>query len=142
MAAVMYELILGRRPLLDQEALDLGAAFWQARHSRADEVEADQLAVGYLVRSGVDPRGMLSLLTTIWSEEQRAPGAGGSWFATHPSTGARVEATRERIRQVLSARSALARDNDSYPDFLRRLHALPPPVALLRPDDHPPVQHR
>ena len=143
MARVMYQVILGREPLLNQEAIELGGALWQAQHSRADEVEADRLAVQYLVRSGVDPRGMLSLFGALWEEERRAAAAGAiSWFSTHPGTEARMQATREEISALADPAKPLARDNASYPAFLRRLHAQPPALGrVLLPPGHPGVGH-
>ena len=143
MASTMYQLILGRKPLLDQEALNLGSALWQAQHSRADEAEADRLAVGYLVNTGVDPRGMLSLFTALWEEEQHVPGSEQiSWFSSHPGTSARMQATREQIRKLPPRAKALASNNDSYAAFLRRLSEQPPPVMgqIMLPDGHPPTE--
>lgn len=140
MASTMYQLILGRKPLLDQEALDLGGALWQAQNSRADEAEADQLAVGYLVRTGVDPRGMLSLFSALWEEEQHVPSSEQvSWFSTHPGTAARMQATRQQIRALPAPPRPLASNNDSYAAFLRRLSEQPPPAMgmILMPPNHP-----
>lgn len=140
MASTMYQLILGRKPLLDQEALDLGGALWQAQNSRADEAEADQLAVDYLVRTGVDPRGMLSLFSALWEEEQHIPASEQvSWFSTHPGTAARMQATRQQIRALPEPPKPLASNNDSYAAFLRRLSEMPPPAMgmVLMPPGHP-----
>jgi len=142
MAGVMYQMVLGRKPLIASEALELGGMMWSAHHSRADEEEADQLAVRYLLSTGVDPRGMLSLFSTLWEEEQHIPASQAvSWFSTHPTTTARMDATRAQIRTLLPRTHAeLARDNKDYPAFLRRLDALPPPAAdILLPVGHPPV---
>jgi beta-barrel assembly-enhancing protease len=142
MASTMYQLILGRKPLLDQEALDLGGALWQAQNSRADEAEADHLAVGYLVSTGVDPRGMLSLFTALWEEEQHIPGSEQvSWFSTHPGTAARMQATRQQIRALPHTAKPLASNNDSYAAFLRRLGEQPPPAMgmVMLPPGHPRV---
>lgn len=141
MAATMYHLILDRKPLLDREALDLGGALWNASHSRRAEVEADRLAVGYLVESGVDPRGMLTLFRALQEEERRA-GAGEqvSLFATHPGTPRRIEATRAKVRE-LAPRGAeeLAVNDVAFDRFQKRLRALPRLrlVPLLLPPGHP-----
>ncbi|HVH11928.1 MAG TPA: M48 family metallopeptidase [Longimicrobium sp.] len=143
MASTMYQLILNRKPLLDSEALNLGGALWAARHSRADEVEADQLAVRYLVDTGVDPRGMLSLLSALWAEEQRIPGTGQvSWFSTHPGTAARMQATRQQIRALPQPAKPLATNNDSYAAFLRRLSEQPRRFDGLLPPGHPRLPPR
>jgi predicted Zn-dependent protease len=141
MATVMYQIVLNRGPMLNQEALNLGGALWQAQNSRADEAEADRLAVDYLVKSGVDPRGMLSLFSALWEEEQHAAvGEQVSWFSTHPNTAQRMQATRVQIRSLAAPPRPLARNNDSYAAFLRRLDALPPAMGqIVLPAGHPPV---
>lgn len=142
-AAVMYQLVLDREPLLDQEALRLGGELWASSHSRADEAEADRLAVNYLVATGVDPRGMLSLFSALLEEEAQDPqamAAADSWFSTHPATAARMNATRGHIREVMATplERELARNNESYAAFLRRLSALPPPMLGMQlPMGHP-----
>ena len=143
MASTMYQLILNRKPILDQEALDLGGALWAAQHSRADEAEADQLAVNYLVNTGVDPRGMLTLFSALWEEEQRMPSSEQvSWFSTHPGTADRMQATRQQIRALPRPAKPLATNNDSYAAFLRRLTALPPTMGLILPPGHPEMPGR
>jgi predicted Zn-dependent protease len=141
MAATMYHLILDRGPLLDREALDLGGALWNASNSRKAEVEADRMAVRYLLQSGVDPRGMLSLFTVLWKEEEEAGAGQVSWFSTHPGTIRRMEATRAKIREALPRYPAdeLASDDPSYDAFLARLRGLPAPsmLPLLLPPGHP-----
>lgn len=143
MARVMYQLILDREPMLNQEALEVGSALWNAQNSRAAEQEADQLAVQYLVQSGVDPRGMLSLFSALWEEEQRVPASESiSWFSTHPGTAQRMQATRAQIRALPAVDKPLARNNESYAAFLRRLSRQPPPMMgqILMPSGHPVVR--
>ena len=141
MARVMYQIILNREPMLNQEALEVGSALWNAQNSRAAEQEADHLAVRYLVQSGVDPRGMLSLFSALWEEEQRVPtSASVSWFSTHPGTAARMEATRAQIRALPRTAKPLARNNESYAAFLRRLANQPRALEqILLPPGHPVV---
>ena len=136
MSGLMYRMILGREPLLDQEVLQVGTHLWSAAHSRADEAEADQLAVRYLIDTGVDPRGMLTLFTSLLEEERNYPqqSEAAAWFSTHPNTEQRLEVTRKNIIQAMSGGPAqqLAADNASYPRFLERLNSLPPPPAVLQ----------
>lgn len=137
MVSILYKLILGREPeLLDRDALNLGGALWAAANSRADEEEADRLAVSYLVETGVDPRGMITFLNALLAEEQAQPStqAAVQWFSTHPTTASRITKTRGHIREVVPADSVeLARNNASYPAFLARLKALPRPVMPMAP---------
>jgi predicted Zn-dependent protease len=131
LVGILYQMILGREPaILDQDALNLGGALWAASNSRADEAEADRLAVKYLIRTGVDPRGMLALMRRLLAEERAHPEPGNqvAWFSTHPTTESRVAAAEAEIRADLpSPPPPLARNNTSFPSFLKRLEALPPP---------------
>jgi predicted Zn-dependent protease len=131
LVGILYQMILGREPaILDQDALNLGGALWSASNSRADEAEADRLAVKYLIRTGVDPSGMLALMRRLMAEERAHPEPGHqvAWFSTHPTTESRVVAAEREIRADLpSPAPALARNNASYPGFLKRLEHLPPP---------------
>jgi predicted Zn-dependent protease len=137
MMSLLYKLILGREPrLLEQDALNLGGALWTASNSRADEAEADRLAVGYLVASGVDPNGMLTFFTELRREEREAPMKPRiAWFASHPTTASRIASTRQQIHEVEAEKPRgsrpLAVNNASYPAFLGRLKALPRPMPVI-----------
>ena len=131
LVSVMYRMILGREPeILDQDALNLGGALWSASNSRAEESEADQLAVKYLIRSGVDPHGMVKLLRRLLAEEKSNPGPGEqvAWFASHPTTESRVRNTEREIRADLpTPNPRLMLDVPGFPLFLARMRQLPPP---------------
>ena len=121
----------GEPRLIDQNALSLGTVLWNARHSRADEAEADRLAIGYLVRAGYSPEGMVTLLRTLMAEDGAAEGKLG-WFATHPVTRERIRVVQAQIDQLPASTRASARVHDlaSYPAFLARIEALPSPPLL------------
>ena len=148
MSGFLYKVLLDREPILDQEALDIGGEMWSAAHSRHDEQEADRLAVGYLIDSGVDPHGMLSLFNGFVKEEAAMPqGVVKQWFSTHPATIQRLKITSAEITEKLpSVKTHLATQVPSYEDFLRRLHELPPappmlPGVMLSPGGQLPFGH-
>jgi predicted Zn-dependent protease len=136
--SVLYRVILGGEPeILDQTALRLGHTLWTASHSRQAELEADELAVRYLIDAGVDPRGIITFLKGLLKEEAATERRTMEWFSTHPMTEDRIRQTREEIGAELpEAPPGLARDIASYPAFLRRVQALPPPPATY-PVPHP-----
>jgi len=144
MSRFLYQTILGREPLLGEEALDIAGSLWMAAHSRADEEEADRLAVQYLIDTGVDPRGMLTLFDDFEREDAARPSSPlGSWFATHPATGDRLTATRSVIRDRLRGHTQeLAVQLPSYRAFMRRLGELPPSDteywSPMLPEPEPP----
>ena len=134
MSTLLYQTILGRKPLLDQQALKLGNQLWTAAHSRSDEQEADRLAVEYLLDTGVDPNGMITLFGQLLAEERMQPhGTASEWFGSHPNTRERISLTRARIDELRPAHASgrLATNNASYAMFLRRLYDLPPPAPVF-----------
>ncbi len=134
---LLYFLFLRGEPaLLEDGPLHLGTRLWHASNSRAAEREADQLAVRYLVSTGVDPQGMVQLLQGLVEEEQDHARAGVEWFSTHPMTVNRVRVLQRKIaRQLEGGHGELMQDLASYPAFLRRLHALPRLVPLEEADE-------
>lgn len=130
--SVLYRLILGREPaLLDHSALGIGGALWTAAHSRADELEADQLAVRTLVTAGVDPIGIVTLLHSLRSEEAQERGTAAQWFSTHPMSADRLRQTRDQVREFRGESTPdLTRDAAWYPKFLSRMRKLPPSPAM------------
>ena len=136
---VLYSIILGGEPaMLKDNPLRLAGFLWTANHSREDENEADRLAVQYLARAGVDPRGMLTLLQSLLEVEQAdSTTAASAWFSSHPLTASRIAETEAVIRadlpRVEQVDDAPELKFASYPAFLRLIAALPPaPDAGLR----------
>lgn len=127
LVSVLYKLILRGEPtLLDQDALRIGEKLWDAQNSRTAEIEADELAVEYLVRSGVDPHGMVRLLQGLLEEERQNPGQITQWFSTHPMTANRISVVEKEIRKTeAAADDDLLLDLPVYSAFLRRVADLP-----------------
>lgn len=131
----LYRLFLLREPaILEQRALRLGERFWFASHSRAAEREADRLAIRYMVRAGMDPKGMITMLAGLIEEEAERPQPMVEWFSTHPATEDRLRALQRRIARVEAEPTPeLKTDVESYSAFLRRLSSFPSPLDLYHP---------
>jgi beta-barrel assembly-enhancing protease len=119
--------LLGRAPSgVEQAAIGVGGQLYFARHSREAENEADAAAVGLLVRSGIDPRGLPTFFNVLLEEQRRQPGAVEQWFSTHPLTTDRVASTQAMIDQVPAAQMRnLQRDASAYTSMRNRLRGLP-----------------
>jgi predicted Zn-dependent protease len=106
-ANLLASILLGSNPgAVAQIGAQIAAAGAFARFSRADENEADQLAVQLLAAVGYDPEGLARLLERLMEEG----GDGGGFFATHPNPAERAANVRALARDV--SRSGL-RTNDA-----------------------------
>ena len=134
----LYDLLPGGEPpLLEQQrALRIGERIWNANHSRADEREADRLAVRYLVKAGMKPYGLATFLESLVEEEKvtvhASPAA--AWFATHPSPTERIAEVEAEAERVGSPAGTLdPGDAEAFRSFRARLDELPPPPPLAAP---------
>lgn len=90
---------------MSQMAVALGAlaaqGFVQLPHSRAMELEADDVGTLYMARAGYDPRAAVRL----W-EKMKAmkDGSGGqpAWLSTHPTDDQRIKRLEDKMSSYLS----------------------------------------
>jgi predicted Zn-dependent protease len=102
-----------------------------AKFSRDDEREADRDGITYVVRAGIDPRGIPAMFRVLLAERNRQSSAVDSWFSTHPLEEDRIQETEAMIKQIDEAiLETLTVDTPNYQEFRRRLQALPPPPAM------------
>lgn len=125
--SMLYEIFLGREPaILEQRALTVGGRLWLATHSRRAEREADRLALRYLVRSGLDPAGMITMLESLVEEEGEEHQPPVEWFSTHPATADRLARLERKLENFEPTPRSLQENVASYPLFLHRVASLPP----------------
>lgn len=139
LVGVLYNVILGGEPdILRRDALQLAGALWSAQHSREDEQQADAKAVHYLLKAGIDPEAMLSLLRKLVAVEIQDSSVVAGWFSSHPLTTERIAVAESEIEEERDETSAeqdapLAALPDylaRYPLFLARMDSLPEPPLL------------
>ncbi len=121
--------LLGRAPGgAEQVALQVAGSAWMAKHSREAEREADRVAVVYLARAGLDPRGMPQFFQRLLDEERTSPNELLAWFSTHPVTEDRIADTEAMIAQLPpEAVDRAAIDLPQFVQMRRRLASLPAP---------------
>jgi predicted Zn-dependent protease len=108
-------------------AISLGANAAMASFSRSDEDEADEVAIGYMVRAGIDPTGVPEMFQILLNERQTKPDGLETWFRSHPLEESRIAAGRARVAAYSpDALRGLTRDTPAFQAFQRRLKALPP----------------
>jgi predicted Zn-dependent protease len=127
MLGVLYGVLLRRNPgTVERAAVNVGGSAVFASYGRGAEREADQVAVGYLVRTGINPMGMVTLFEELLAQQRRAPSRVEQWFSTHPTSQERVNNTRAIIQATPGAtNSRLATDTREYQSFRARLRAQP-----------------
>lgn len=117
-----------------QAAISLGANAAMASFSRADEDEADAVAIDYMIRAGIDPNGVPEMFQILLEERQRKPEGLDTWFRSHPLEEDRVAAGKRRVAQYPPDRLlGLTRDTPGFQNFQKRLKALPPSPTAARP---------
>lgn len=90
---------LGENPsLVKQVAATVIGQGFLARHSQAEEYEADRRGVRYMAQAGWDPEGMVTFFETLEREQGHVPGV-IAWFSSHPPPADRVEELQRVIRK-------------------------------------------
>jgi predicted Zn-dependent protease len=128
-AVGLIYVLLGRAPgAAEQVALQVAGSAWMAKHSREAERQADRVAVVYLTRAGIDPRGMPQFFQRLLDEERTGANELLAWFSTHPLTEDRIADTEAMIAQLPpDAVERASRDVPQFAQMRRRLDALPAP---------------
>lgn len=119
---------------LAQVAINVAGTAWFARHSRADEAEADSAGIYAVMATGISPEGIPSFFGTLLEERQRQPTVLDDWFASHPLEEQRVARTRALIEEIPPQQlDGLARDSESFQALKARLRSLPPAPRIEPP---------
>lgn len=125
---VVYGVLLGRNPgALEQVAVQAGGSAVFASYGRNAEREADNVAIGYMMRAGYNPRGLISMFQELLAERQRNPSRVEQWFSTHPLTEERVRNTQAAIAATPGATAPnLVTDTRAFQNFRQRVTSLSP----------------
>ncbi|MDQ6717352.1 MAG: M48 family metallopeptidase [Gemmatimonadota bacterium] len=116
---------------LAQAAVSVGGSALFARHSRADELQADSEAVVNTTRAGFDPEGIPALFDALLKQRQYQPTKVEGWFASHPLEEQRIQRARDLISALPAGTTAqLVRDDQAFHDFKARISALPVPPKM------------
>ena len=96
-------------------AINVGGQALFARYSRSDESQADSVAVEYLYRAGIDPRGVPAMFERIAAAREARPDLVGQLLASHPLDEDRIATTRRLVaRWPDAALNALRRDDPAF----------------------------
>jgi beta-barrel assembly-enhancing protease len=107
-------------------AIQVGGGALFAKFSRDDERQADARAVPYLIRAGIDPRGMVSMFQTLLNERRSRPTSVDAFFRTHPLEEDRIAETQVTISRISPVQlRGLTVDTQAYQQFRSRLMSRP-----------------
>jgi predicted Zn-dependent protease len=110
-----------------QALLQVGGSAVFAKFSRDAEREADAKAVRYVMRAGIDPRGIPAMFRTLLEERRRQPAGVEAWFSTHPLEEERIETTEKLLSHIDPAiLETLTTNTRNFEAFKGRVHDLPP----------------
>jgi predicted Zn-dependent protease len=127
-------ILLGRSPGgVESAAVNVAGAAILSSYSREAESESDSLAVPMLVRSGIDPDGLVTFFKKLLDEQKTRPSAVEQWFSTHPLTEARIADTRAQIsRYPASQLRNLTVNTPQFDAMKAQLRKYPPPPPQFR----------
>jgi predicted Zn-dependent protease len=126
--SVLYGVLLRRNPSgVEQAGIQVGGGAVFAGYSRDAERQADHDAIIFMTRAGYNPNQLPVFFEKLMSLEQSQPSKIESWFATHPGSQERVQATRAEIPTVQGANNPrLVTDTREFENFKARVRSLTP----------------
>ncbi len=102
----------------------LGAGALLATYSRANEREADDLGLIYMVKAGYSPEGFVGLMDLLQSLSKHKPSAIELMFSTHPMSTERYQTALREARSTYAAHANGQLGKERYMDntaSLRRI---------------------
>jgi len=107
--------------------MQIGTSAAFSKMSRDAEHQADSVGMIYVVRAGIDPRGMTSMLEKLLAERRRDPEKTEQWFISHPMEEDRISFSMDAIAKMDPKQlEALTRDTPNFRKFKQRIEALGP----------------
>jgi predicted Zn-dependent protease len=101
-------------------AINVGGSAYLASFSRGAEKEADLTAVEYVVATGINPQGIVTMFEELARMRQSSPILLDAWFSTHPPPADRAQYVRARIAKYPARTlNGLTMNNSSYSQFQR-----------------------
>lgn len=103
---------------LINEGASIGAAAWQSRYGRENELDADEYGMLYMSRAGYDPQAAVELQQTfVKLSEGRQSDFISGLFASHPPSQARVAANQRHAQNL----SGTTRNQQAYQQAINQL---------------------
>lgn len=121
------QIYLGVRGVRGAEFLgkagEITAGMVLAGYSRDQERQADDVGLGYLVKSGYEPREFVEVLKMLLSLQEKEPDRVERLFASHPLTSERIATCRARAEQLRATGGPLAVNPEPFARATRKIAA-------------------
>ena len=101
--------------------LQTGVGLLFLKFGRDDELQSDQLGVGYAVGAEYDPRSLAAFFRTISAMSEAGGGGLPTWLSTHPAPENRVERVLAAAEPLVAGRADLRIGREAY---LRRVDGI------------------
>lgn len=107
--------------------LGIGTSAAFSSMSRDAEHQADSVGMIYVVRAGIDPRGMTSMFEKLLAERRRDPEKLEAWFISHPMEEDRIAFSTDAISKMDQKQlEKLTRDTPNFRKFKAKILELGP----------------
>jgi predicted Zn-dependent protease len=113
----------GETGYLIYQAASLAMPIEFQHFSRGMEMQADQLGLEYMYKTGYDPVALVDFFEKIGSQEKRNPGLLARAFSSHPMTGARIRNAQKVIQNDLKPEPEYVLDTSEFQKVRNRLEA-------------------
>ena len=97
--AELAGMVAGDKGQAAKAATKVVGAVANLKYSRGNEYQADMLGVRYMARAGYNPWGMVELLETLFSLNEKEGGTLTEMFQTHPLTSKRIAEAKEIVQR-------------------------------------------
>jgi predicted Zn-dependent protease len=98
--ALLEQLVLGQSADAVKAAVDIGLGLSFASYSRANEIEADNFGVQYMLKAGYNPEASITMFEKLASMSQGEPDFFEKLSMSHPETQERIQRSKDLIQSL------------------------------------------
>jgi len=119
--SLLEQVVFGQNADALRTAVDIGIGLSFASYSRADENEADNYGIQYMVKAGYDPEGAITMFEKLASMSQGDPNFFEKLSMSHPDTKERIAKSKALIQSMRPLPQGLYLNSEKYKIMRARL---------------------
>jgi len=119
--SLLEQVVFGQNADALRTAVDIGIGLSFASYSRADENEADNYGIQYMVKAGYDPEGAITMFEKLASMSQGDPNFFEKLSMSHPETKERIAKSKALIQSMRPLPQGLYLNSEKYKIMRARL---------------------